>query len=96
MLTLINHSFFFFTVILLIRSFAAIKQEFVNKIKGVQKKKINKNIQSKLCLQSLHIFIPGRGTNCRTEKNSFENTNANVTNSCFPPKKVKFKIHPCA
>lgn len=38
MLTLINHSFFFFTVILLIRSFAAIKQEFVNKIKDVQKK----------------------------------------------------------
>lgn len=42
MLTLINHSFFFFTVILLIRSFAAIKQEFVNKIKDVQKKKSTK------------------------------------------------------
>lgn len=41
MLTLINHSFFF-TVILLIRSFAAIKQEFVNKIKDVQKKKSTK------------------------------------------------------
>lgn len=88
MLTLINHSFFFFTVILLIRSFAAIKREFVSKIKDIQKT-INKNIQSKLCLQSLHIFIPERKTNCKTEKNSFENTNANVTNSCFPPKKSK-------